>query len=75
MELPPVPGARHLAGQRARGTRLLFGASAPGRACFNAYLRRFKKRDEEMCCYCDSSVDRGRRQEKEFCRIVLLPGS
>ena len=25
--------------------------------CFNAYLRRFQKRDEEMCCYCDSPVD------------------
>ena len=25
--------------------------------CFNAYLRRFKKRDEEMCCYCDFPVD------------------
>ena len=25
--------------------------------CFNAYLRRFQKRDEEMCCHCDSSVD------------------
>ena len=24
-----------------------------GHCCFNAYLRRFKKRDEEMCCYCD----------------------
>ena len=28
-----------------------------GHGCFNAYLRRFKKRDEEMCCYCDSSLD------------------
>ena len=28
-----------------------------GHGCFNAYLRRFKKRDEEMCCYCDSPVD------------------
>ena len=25
--------------------------------CFNAYLRRFKKRDEETCCYCDFPVD------------------
>ena len=25
--------------------------------CFNAYLRRFKKRDKEMCCYCDFPVD------------------
>ena len=25
--------------------------------CFKAYLRRFKKRDEEMCCYCDFPVD------------------
>ena len=24
---------------------------------FNAYLKRFKKRDEEMCYYCDSPVD------------------
>ena len=28
-----------------------------GHGCFNAYLRRFKKRDEEMCCYCDFPVD------------------
>ena len=28
-----------------------------GHGCFNAYLRRFKKRDEEMCCYCDFQVD------------------
>ena len=25
-----------------------------GHGCFNAYLRHFKKRDEEMCCYCDT---------------------
>ena len=28
-----------------------------GHGCFNAYLRRFKKRDEKMCCYCDFPVD------------------
>ena len=28
-----------------------------GHGCFNAYLRRFKQRDEEMCCYCDFPVD------------------
>ena len=28
-----------------------------GHDCFNAYLRRFKKRNEEMCCYCDFPVD------------------
>ena len=28
-----------------------------GHGCFNAYLRRFKKRDEEMCCYCDFPVN------------------
>ena len=28
-----------------------------GHGCFNAYLRRFKKRDEEMCCYCHFPVD------------------
>ena len=28
-----------------------------GHGCFNAYLKRFKKRDEEMCYYCNSSVD------------------
>ena len=28
-----------------------------GHGCFNGYLRRFKKRDEEMCCYCDFLVD------------------
>ena len=28
-----------------------------GHGCFNAYLRRFKKRDEVLCCYCDFPVD------------------
>ena len=28
-----------------------------GHGCFNAYLRYFQKRDEEMCCHCDSPVD------------------
>ena len=28
-----------------------------GRGCFNAYLRRFKKRDEETYCYHDFPVD------------------
>ena len=28
-----------------------------GHGCFNAYLRRFKKRVEATCCYCDSLVD------------------
>ena len=28
-----------------------------GHGCFNEYQRRFKKRDEEICCYCDFPVD------------------
>ena len=28
-----------------------------GHGCFNAYPRRFQKRDEEICCHCDSPVD------------------
>ena len=28
-----------------------------GHGCFDAYLSRFQKRDEEMCCHCDSPVD------------------
>ena len=28
-----------------------------GHGCFIAYLGRFKKRDEEMYCYCDFPVD------------------
>ena len=28
-----------------------------GHGCFNAYLKRFKKKDEEMCCYCYFPVD------------------
>ena len=28
-----------------------------GHGCFNAYLRRFKKRDEDMCSYCNLPVD------------------
>ena len=54
MDLAPDPSARHLAKQKAQRSRLLFGAS---HGCFNAYLRSFKKRDEEMCCYCDFPVD------------------
>ena len=32
-----------------------------GHGCFNAYLRGFQKRDEEMCCHCDSPVDNAER--------------
>ena len=28
-----------------------------GHGCFNAYLKRLKERDEEMCYYCNSPVD------------------
>ena len=28
-----------------------------GHSCFNAYLKRFKKRDDESCSYCGSSVE------------------
>ena len=28
-----------------------------GHGCFNAYLKRFKKRDDESCSYCGSLVD------------------
>ena len=28
-----------------------------GHGCFNAYLKRFKKRDDEPCSYCGSLVD------------------
>ena len=28
-----------------------------GHGCFNAYLKRFKKRDDESCRYCGSLVD------------------
>ena len=28
-----------------------------GHGCFNAYLKRFKKRDDESCSYCGSFVD------------------
>ena len=28
-----------------------------GIGCFYPYLRRFKKRDEETCCYCDFPMD------------------
>ena len=29
----------------------------PGHGCFNAYLKHFMKRGDEMCCYCDFLVD------------------
>ena len=28
-----------------------------GHGCFNAYLKRFKKRDDDSCRYCSSPVD------------------
>ena len=28
-----------------------------GHSCFNAYLKRFYKRDKEMCYYCECPVD------------------
>ena len=34
-----------------------FAQALSGYSCFKAYLRRFKKRDEGTCCYCDFSVD------------------
>ena len=30
---------------------------ATGHVCFHAYLKRFKKRDDESCRYCESLVD------------------
>ena len=39
MDLPPDPGARHLAEQEARGSLLLFGASAFRPWLFNAFER------------------------------------
>ena len=35
------------------------GQTLSGHGYFKAYLRRYKKRDEEMCCYCDYPVDNG----------------
>ena len=28
-----------------------------GHGCFKAYMKRFKRRDDESCCYCGSLVD------------------
>ena len=28
-----------------------------GHGCFNAYLKHFRKRDDEWCCYCGSLVE------------------
>ena len=43
------------------GPTAWFRSSPPGwtesHGCFKAYLRRFKKRDDEMCCYCDFPLD------------------
>ena len=46
----------NLAEQRAWSSRLYLAQALSGHGCFNAYLRRFKKRDEEMCCYYDFPV-------------------
>ena len=44
--------------KRKHGVVVFYWAQAlSGHGCFNAYLRRFKKRDEEICCYCDFPVD------------------
>ena len=57
MDIPPDLGAQHLAEQRARGVGFYLAQALSGHGCFNAYLRRFQKRDKEMCCCCDFPVD------------------
>ena len=47
-------GAPHLARKEARWSRLLPGA---GHSRVNAYLKRFKERDEEACGYCGFPVE------------------
>ena len=47
--------ATWLNGKHGKGGFYLAQALS-GHGCFNAYLKRFKKRDE-MCYYCDSPVD------------------
>ena len=36
---------------------LYLAQALSGHGCFNAYLKRFKKRDEEMYYYCNSPMD------------------
>ena len=36
---------------------LYLAQALSGHDCFNVYLRCFKKRNKETCCYCDSHVD------------------
>ena len=36
---------------------LYLAQALSGHGCFNAYLKRFKKRDDESCSYCGSLVD------------------
>ena len=43
--------------KKHREVGLYLAQALSGALCFNAYLRRLKKRDEEMCHYCDTHVD------------------
>ena len=57
MDTPSNPGAHHLVEQKARSSRLLLAQALSGHGCFNAYLKCFKKRDNESFSYCGYLVD------------------
>ena len=60
MDLPSVPRARHLAEQKAGGSRILLGASAirPWMSQrVPAALQEERPKDEETCFYCNSLAD------------------
>ena len=39
------------------GVGFYLAQALSGHGCFNVYLKRFKKRDDEPCSYCGSLVD------------------
>ena len=57
MDLPLIPELVTWLNREHGQIGFYLAQALSGHGCFNAYLRCFNKRDEEMCCYCDVPVD------------------
>ena len=57
MDVPPDTEARTWLNREHGEVGFYLAQALSGNGCFNAYLTRFKKRDEEMICYCNFPVD------------------
>ena len=44
---------------------------SPG--CFNAHLKRSKKKEEAKFCYCGSPVDKKKAKQRKIVREVIIP--